>query len=231
MAPHEVPPGLLRAAEAALCKAWGEIHQPARGLRCDPSTAPEDQITFALQRSLLDTLYDEPNTIPLFSKEHFTAVERGAEVPSWDEKTIKKKPDLVFRLGSTRPYRARHEVYGIFAECKLIEPGKGIDLYCRDGLKRYVIGEYGWSMQSALMFAYVRGCDTTPDDLGKYLLRRQAQFSVLGVGAERPCCDERCEAKAIDTKHDRPGVDAGGGRLAGPIHLTHLWFLVKVING
>ncbi|MBK9375644.1 MAG: hypothetical protein IPN03_18475 [Holophagales bacterium] len=227
-APHEVPPGLLRAAEAVLCKAWEEIQEPGNAIDCNPSTALEDEITFALQRRLLDTLYGEPKAITLFSKEHFSSVERGAEVPSWDGKSIKKKPDLVFRLSSTRPYRARHEVYGIFAECKLIEPGKGIDLYCKEGLKRYVIGEYGWSMQAALMLAYVRKCDTTPKNLGKYLLRRQEEFSVLDVGAVRPCCEDRCEGEAIATKHDRPGVAADDGRPSGAIQVTHLWLFVKV---
>lgn len=226
-APHEVPPGLLRAAEAALCKAWEEIHQPARGLDCDSATASEDEITYALQRVLLEFLYEDPARIERFTKEHFSSVERGAEVPSWDGKSIKKKPDLVFRLSSTRPYRARREVYGIFAECKLIEPNKGLDLYCKEGLNRYVIGEYGWSMRDALMFAYVRKCDTSPADLAKYIGRRKAQFSVIDIGAERVCCPGPCDGKAIETQHERPGVEAAIGRSAGPIQVTHLWLLAK----
>jgi hypothetical protein len=225
MAPHGIPQGLLQAVEAAMCEAWAKIHVRGAGSAFDPSTANEDAITLVLQQTLWKMLQDAPSTA-LFSTRRISTVERSPSVPSWNGKKINKQPDLVFRLCSTRPYRARHEAYGIFAECKVIEPSKRINLYCKNGLARYVTGDYAWYMRTAMMFAFVRNCHTTPSNLAKYLYAREKEFSTISVGIETPCRDRPCPSKTLVTIHDRTGVDASQGRPAGEIQMSHLWFQV-----
>lgn len=224
--PFDLLPGVLRAVEQALCEAWRLIHTPAEGLLADPRTAGENEITLALQRALLLLLEGERFAIPLFDRRHFRYVERGAEVRSWDGKAISKKPDLLFRLESSRPVRANHDVYGLFTECKLIEPGKGLDLYCDKGLSRFVKGEYAWLMRDAAMVAYVRGGKGNLASLARYLKRKSKEHAAFDIGVERDCCS--CgDGRALETAHERQGV-LTEGRASGSIRLMHVWLRVQL---
>jgi hypothetical protein len=224
--PCHLLPGVLRAVEQALCEAWRLIHTQTEGLLADPGIAGENEITLALQRALLLLLEGERVSIPMFDRSHFRYVERGAEVRSWDGKKIGKKPDLLFRLESSRPVRANHDVYGLFTECKLIEPGKGLDLYCNDGAARFVKGEYAWLMCEAAMVAYVRDSKQKLGKLERYLKRKSREHALVEIGPERACC--ACgDGHAFETTHERRGVMAEG-TASGSIRLLHVWLKVGV---
>ena len=65
-------------------------------------------------------------------------------------------PDLVFDLNrDSLPVLPSHDA--LVVECKPVDKdhSAGGD-YCDKGLRRFVIGDYAWPMQEAMMVGYVR---------------------------------------------------------------------------
>ena len=69
-----------------------------------------------------------------------------------DGSHIEKRPDLTLYLTSRNPN------FPLVVECKIIDrrTRKGVDLYCEEGLRRFIDGEYAWTNSEAVMLAYVR---------------------------------------------------------------------------
>ena len=75
---------------------------------------------------------------------------------NFDGKHPDKMPDLVFFLNrDSLPVLLTHDA--LVAECKPVDKNHpaGGD-YCDKGLRRFVIGDYAWPMQEAMMVGYVR---------------------------------------------------------------------------
>jgi hypothetical protein len=75
-----------------------------------------------------------------------------SEVISYDGSHLEKSPDLSICL--TRP----RSPFNLEVECKLIDypARKTVGLYAKDGLARFLRGEYAWARREAFMLAYVR---------------------------------------------------------------------------
>jgi len=81
-----------------------------------------------------------------------TCISRGRESINYDGSKLEKRPDLSIHLTS------RFSRLSLVVECKLLDSKnkKSIDLYCDQGLARFIDGQYAWYAREAFMLAYVR---------------------------------------------------------------------------
>lgn len=145
-------------------------------------------------------------------------------LPSYDGKHIEKKPDLVLLL--TMPQRPRHPSYGLHVECKLLDHpnGKTVDLYCHQGLARFIKGEYAWVAREAFMLAYVRDDATIASTLTPFLINAKSvgvsdPFQTLGL----PRVDAMPPLARARSCHARTFALPANQSAPGPICLWHLW--------
>ncbi|WP_434704622.1 hypothetical protein J3P85_01235 [Pseudomonas sp. Z1-12] len=104
-------------------------------------------------------------TIDPFWSQLVTSVVRGKESLSYDGSHLEKRPDLsIFLTG-------KHPSFPIVVECKIIDStsGKGVDLYCKNGISRFVVGEYAWANREAVLIAYTRDSSTIDEHLTQIL--------------------------------------------------------------
>lgn len=176
-------------------------------------TGDEDEITTLLEARLNAMIEDDP-----LWRQLVASVVRGKESLSFDGSHLKKKPDLSIHL------TARSRRFPLIAEAKIIDATKGENLYCSQGVRRFLNGEYGWGGREAFMIAYVRDGSTIATRLEPYLTMpaQTASYAVedvpmsLGIGA----CD------AARSRHSRSFLYAHmvpPANNPGTIALWHLW--------
>jgi hypothetical protein len=90
-----------------------------------------------------------------------TSVSRGKESLSFDGKQLETRPDLSIYL------TCRNPSFPIVVECKLIDhaSGKGVRLYCSNGIARFVSGQYAWANREAILIAYIRDGSSVEEHL------------------------------------------------------------------
>jgi hypothetical protein len=147
-------------------------------------------------------------------------VVRGGESTSYDGKHIEKRPDLAVYLTS------RHASFPLVLECKIIDGpnSKGVDLYCTQGIRRFVKGEYGWANTQCVMLAYVRDNSSVQGTLAPYLkvssakavdpFRTQSLPSVIKGGTFRS--KHGRIFKYVEKRHGPPGS----------IFIEHVWISI-----
>jgi hypothetical protein len=147
-----------------------------------------------------------------------TCVVRGAESLSYDGAHLEKRPDLSILL-SGRALR-----FPLIAEAKMIDAKRGENLYCSQGLRRFLNGEYGWGSREAFMIAYVRDGTTIASRLQPYLAQ-SAQASTYAVETALTAlsaagCDaaRSTHGRAFLYSHSAPPAND-----PGTIALWHVW--------
>lgn len=198
----DIPETLRTAVIAALRWAWSLLREETT---VDPMNAEEEEITNELE----DLLNQQPNgqrrarMLRLFGKVIRSGQQRAAGV------SFRQSPDLTFQ-----PKNAPREVthlgdWGIFAECKIVEPTSDHSpgVYCgKNGVKRFADGRYAKCMASGLMIAYVRDgrkpCATLT--------------SLLGHAAVRA---HPTDMNLLYSQHDRSSLEPA----CVAIELTHVW--------
>ncbi|WP_234905990.1 hypothetical protein [Affinirhizobium pseudoryzae] len=118
----------------------------------------EAEVT-AMLVSRLNSMLDEDRLL----SQLMICATRGTESLSFDGSHLEKRPDISIQLTN----RARG--FPLIAEAKLIDVGKDAKLYCDNGVRRFVEGEYAWGSREALMIAYVRDKSTITGNLTPYL--------------------------------------------------------------
>ena len=115
----------------------------------------------AMMESRLNSLW---RIDPLWSQ-LVTSVARGKESLSFDGSHLEKRPDLSIYL------TGKHPSFPIVVECKLIDhsSGKGVDLYCNNGILRFVTGQYAWANKEAVLIAYIRDGSSVDNHLSPFL--------------------------------------------------------------
>ena len=171
--------------------------------------------------------------VPGYSYEMFERPRRGEEVENYNGKAISKKPDMAFyRLGNPAavvdPF---HD--GWFCECKILDPAHSLRDYLREGIMRFVKGDYAWAMPAAQMIGYVRqpfGGDYSPNtQLASYMgyryrrgdKRTCAAVARLRTNKATPCALAG-NPPVFVTRHGR-GFKLSNGAKPGDIELRHLW--------
>jgi hypothetical protein len=194
-----------------VARAFAAVRAAAPGVI---ATGNEAEITALLQARLNAMIEDDPLWGQLVA-----SVVRGAESLSFDGTHLEKRPDLSIHL------TARSQRVPLIAEAKIMDAGKSEALYCSQGVKRFLVGEYGWGGREAIMIAYVRDkASTIGTRLVPYLaLPAQAATYAVEAGpsalAPSPC-------DAAHSRHGRAFLYAHTPPPAndpGAISLWHLW--------
>lgn len=116
----------------------------------------EEAITAELEPELVDVM--AKGVVDGFTENIFQTIVRGAKFKNYDGSMLEKSPDLSIRRLTTQPGLNRDFNDALQVECKLIDANNGKDflLYIKNGILRYVDGEYGWAMSDGIMLGYVR---------------------------------------------------------------------------
>ncbi len=126
----------------------------------DLRNAGENELTNELENILRNRLL-RLDANPSLDPDFFRDVTRGSEVENFNGEKISKKPDLLFHLQRENTLWDRRQD-ALFAECKPVDKQHPLNgHYCAvekdcTGIERFVIGDYAWAMEDALMIAYVR---------------------------------------------------------------------------
>jgi len=177
------------------------------------ATGDEAEVT-ALLEARLNRMIDEDQ----LWRQLVAAVVRGKESLSFDGTHLEKRPDLSIHL-SARTLR-----FPLIAEAKIIDIQKGENLYCSQGIQRFLNGEYAWGGREALMIAYVRDGSTIANRLQPYLAQSDQAASYAVESA--PTSLQAANYDAARSIHGRLFLYAHTAAPAndpGPISLWHLW--------
>jgi len=159
----------------------------------------------------------------LFSQLVASAV-RGAESVSFDGSHIEKRPDLTLYLTSRNPN------FPLVVECKIIDrrTRKGVDLYCEEGLRRFIDGEYAWTNSEAVMLAYVRDQSSIEDTLLPHLISSAAKPWDPWRTELMPKRQAAVRSRASMSCHGRTFRYIGVHEIdePGPIAIWHLWMQI-----
>lgn len=141
-----------------LINAWSGL---LRDYPTEVVSGQENEVNALMESRLNNTISDCDWSLLI------QGVTRGKESFNYDGCQIEKRPDLSIHLTSW-PFHLP-----LVVECKLIDRanGKSIDLYCKKGLSRFIIGEYAWYAHDAFMLGYVRDNSTPGIELSNYVNR------------------------------------------------------------
>ncbi|MDQ7263644.1 hypothetical protein NM680_17740 [Paracoccus sp. PS-1] len=194
--------------------AWDDLASNQAGTL---ATGSEAEINALLEASLSRLLDEDPLWAQLV-----LAVARGKETVNFDGAHLEKRPDLSIFLSGRSP------AFPLVVECKLIDApdGKSGTLYCNNGLRRFLTGEYGWSGRDGFMLAYVRDQSTIESCLLPILAVGRTSnpdpFAVRDWPAER----SHVALDLATTRHNRAFRYLNRVAPAdepGPIAICHLW--------
>jgi hypothetical protein len=148
-------------------------------------------------------------------------VVRGGETISFDGKRLELRPDLGIYL------TGRNRNFPLVIECKIIDgvSGKGVDLYCKNGIRRFVEGEYALGSSQGLMLAYVRDGSSVSQTLTPHLSTSAANNPDPFRTEVMPSEEDAASLPVWMSRHGRAFTYVGGaGDQPGPIGISHLWF-------
>jgi hypothetical protein len=224
--PHPaVATRLLLAAHAAFVQALAML-RAAPPKQFVLATALEKEITRQLKDILVNHLLP-CGSVPGFNKVYFSYIARDAELTSYDGKHPDKKPDIV--LGLQRPDGAPviADQDCLFIECKPVDAKHPLTSeYGLAGIRRFVEGEYGWAMETAIMLAYVRDGYNITEHLRSNLKNNSQDLRFGKPTAPRKILGSSSGVKyeaLLSTQHGRNFKWPANGRSATPITIVHSW--------
>ncbi len=147
-------------------------------------------------------------------------VARGKETVSYDGSHLEKRPDLSIHLTDRSPS------FPLIVECKVIDAQskKKINLYCNDGVARFVRGEYGWATREAFMLAYVRDGSTISSCLEPFLTQSRTKLPDTYRTDSLPASIGGSDILLARSRHNREFSYLGQSNSGpGTIELWHLW--------
>ena len=150
-------------------------------------------------------------------------VGRGAESISFDGSHLEKRPDLSIVLsGGDRRFP-------LIAETKILDSGtsKTAKLYCENGMRRFVHGEYAWGNREAFMLGYVRDGSSIVPTLTTFLSNAAATEPDVYLVEALPVSAGSGLSDLAHTRHGRPFLyrSQNPPNRPGPISLWHLWLM------
>jgi hypothetical protein len=204
--------------ENALSWAWRVLLSDVADGNFSLCSAEEDEITEQIQVILGELHAAEPAPVEGFSQ---LSLGRDGKVRSCDGRRLDLQPDLTFyplrgSISTTNTIFA-----GIFVECKPVDSKHPIgSAYCKEGLARFIRGDYAWAVDRALMVGYVRNRCWLPSGLLACTTGAAAQEYGFSGGIEEvanTCFGE----KVFRSVHWRSCARIE--RPLEPIALDHLW--------
>lgn len=179
----------------------------------------EAEVT-ALLEARLNSMVEED---PLWRQLVLCAV-RGKESLSYDGSHLEKRPDLSIYLSG------KHRGFPLVVEAKIIDAAtsKTEALYCDNGLRRFVDGEYAWGNREAYMIAYVRDGSSIDTKLTPFLANALAQTPPGYLVEDLPSAIGAGEMDLAHTRHGRNFIYCGSSASPaqpGSIFVWHLWLV------
>ena len=180
------------------------------------ATGEEPEVT-ALMQARLNRLIQEDS----LWRQLVLWVGRGAESISFDGSHLEKRPDLSIVLSGAE------RRFPLVAEAKILDAGaaKTVALYCNNGIRRFVEGEYAWSNREAFMIGYVRDGSSINPTLTAFLSRAADLHPRHYLVEALPIPVGSGSSDLAYTRHGRDFV-YGSRRppnSPGPISVWHLW--------
>lgn len=213
---------LKRTCIRAITAAWSQLQGKAGDdLPNEDSDGYEPRITANIAHCL-NEFRNSDRHASNFHKTIFQEVVTESSTTTYDGKSVDKRQDLVIRLLSRAGPPSIAGYGALVIECKVISPNKGVSLYCKDGLIRFVQGDYAWAMPSAMMLAYVRGSYSVQETLQPFLQKDHAERNILKT-LRLPHAAQKMGDDVYASKHDRPWKFPETNHSPGPITLLHLW--------
>jgi hypothetical protein len=148
-------------------------------------------------------------------------VTRGAESISFDGSNLEKRPDLSIQLTKRNP------AFPLIVECKIIDfkSNKTTRLYCEQGLRRYIDGDYAWASAEAFMLAYVRDASSIKSSLTPFLIASEKLIPPPYMVVTPPEPVPHATADVARSCHNRnfTYTTNPSHKHPGPISIRHLW--------
>lgn len=200
---------ILEVVAEQLAQAFSDISATAGAT---VSTGTEAEVT-ALMETRLNRLIDQD---PLWGQLVLNVV-RGKETLSFDGSHLEKRPDLSIHLSS------RDRNFPLIVEAKLIEKTKTEVLYCDNGVRRFVDGEYSWATREAFMLAYVRDKSTIASTLTPFMARAMTLTPSGYQTTEGPVAITQSRLDLARSRHGRSFAYSHPTAVPGAISIWHLW--------
>lgn len=232
---------------AALRPRPDQVAELTRGLQLplpEVSGVHLEVIAEGLLRAFIDVRTQSPSTVASGSEAEVTAlmearlnmmieqdplwghlvlcVARGKEGLSFDGSHLEKRPDLSIYLSN------RNRGFPLITEAKIMDAvsSKTEALYCDNGIRRFVEGEYAWGNREAFMVAYVRDGSSISTKLTPFLSSAMSQIPPgylveglpVAIGSGNPdLAHSRHGRSFMYVGHSSPDIQPG------PISVWHLW--------
>jgi len=224
------PPSDIGIMEDAIIEAMRRLRMAKT--RQAIAAAQENQITEWLEDHLVRLL--DAGAVDGYVSDRFEQPARSRTV-NYDDTKISKEPDLTFKRQSKFSCARDRRQDAWFCECKILDAGSshGLSDYIKDGLMRFVVGDYAWAMPQAQMIGYVRHAAAIAyapaTQLPEHMARKNPKS---GLGNDRftrlqgLAGPETAIAGAqpiFTTRHERT-FRLRNNRAPGSITLRHLWF-------
>lgn len=149
-----------------------------------------------------------------------SAVQDAANIPNANGTRIGRQPDMSLILSRRSPNLP------FIIECKIISPEKRVNLYCKEGLARFVEGEYAWYDKQSIMLAYVQDQSTIQNKLIPYLKKWQDKINDRYQTTKLPLSIDWLEkndlAKSVHHRNFQY-VSHHASCVPGDISVWHLW--------
>ena len=234
-------------SSSAIRPRLDQVAELTRGLELPLPAIDDVHLEFiaeVLQKAFQDLRAGEPYTIDSGNESEVTAlmesrlnelieynlvwsqlvlfVARGKESVSFDGSHLEKRPDLSIVLSD----RVRR--FPLVVEAKIVDAStaKDISLYCKNGLRRFLVGEYAWGSREALMIGYVRDGSTIEATLNPFLTEAEARGTTSYLVQEYPSGRGSGSIDLAGSRHDRSFVyinREAPRNEPGPISVWHLW--------
>lgn len=217
-----VPSSMISCAEEAIRIAWDALVATQRDYETDLSEDREDLISYKLVEVLNFLRAEESKPIPDFV-EYFESVNVCSGCQDFKGEKI-KQPDFALKPRNNPNPGMDAGYYAIFVEAKVIgKAHQQTSQYFKEGVNRFLDGEYAWAMPHGLMLAYVRTGQVMVDALSDYLKGkgRASRFNVkqLPTFSKPP----NRVPKVCVTVHTRKWSYVKRPDTPGDIELRHLW--------
>jgi hypothetical protein len=181
------------------------------------ASGSETEVTTLMESRLL-MMIEQDN----FWRQLVLCVGRGKESLSFDGSHLEKRPDLSIYL-SNRTLR-----FPLIVEAKVLDlaSGRTETLYCDDGLRRFIDGEYAWGNREAFMIAYVRDGSSINKTLKPFLSAAMTRVPPGYMVKELPNRIGNSAADLARSQHGRTFVypnQPSPTNQPGTITIWHLW--------
>lgn len=210
----EVSRDHLEIIAEALLRAFGDIRAASPAT---VASGTEAEVTALMQARLNGMIELDP-----LWRNLVVCVVRGTESLSYDGSHLEKRPDLSIYLSEW------NRRFPLIVEAKIIDAAtsKTEVLYCDNGIRRFVEGEYAWGNREAFMIAYVRDESSISTKLTPFLSTAMSQTPPGYLIEELPTAIGSASTDLARSRHGRSfGYPGSPSSVLAPgtISLWHLW--------